>query len=77
MKQSESMDAPFLHHVLGWNKSIWENENLFKQKIEQLPGKFDDIGTWSTSFNVHILEEMRSSIKNELASPDSRRTRHL
>ena len=74
MTQSESMDACFLHHVLGWNKSICENENLFKRKIKQLPGEFDDIGTWSRSFNVHILEDMRSSIKKELASPDFMKT---
>lgn len=64
------MSSSFLREIYKWNASQINDENLFIDSITDLPLAFDDVKMWSTAFEFHMLEEMRSNILRDINAMD-------
>lgn len=64
------MALSFLREIYKWNALQINNENLLKDSLTDLPLAFDDDKMWSTAFEFHMLEEVRSSMLCDMKAGD-------
>ncbi len=61
----------FMSTVLSWRlEDIRRNQSIFESSIRQIPDEFPDLLTYCNAFQLHIFEEMRSTLKKEIDEKD-------
>jgi hypothetical protein len=56
------MSSPLANTLLQWNVSQCLDEKLHGDLMITIPLEFQDIPSWSGSFDIHIYDEMRDSL---------------
>jgi hypothetical protein len=68
---SKEAAEEFISTVVSWRiEDIRQNESIFESMIQQIPDEFPDLRTYCNAFRLHILEEMRSTLKKEIDEKD-------
>ena len=61
----------FADTVLSWRvEDIRRIESMYRSSIQQIPDEFSDLQTYCNAFRLHILEEMRGTLKKEFEEKD-------
>jgi hypothetical protein len=66
MQFSTKASEQLVHTVLTWKlDEITRGESMYETSILQIPQELSELETYRNTFDVHILEEMRSDYKRE------------
>ena len=57
------MNSPLADTILQWNVSQCLDKELYHDSMTTIPHQFQDMPHWSGSFDVHIHDEMRESLR--------------
>ena len=69
-KFSKDAGGIFTQTVLSWRVEDIRRKSIYDTSIQRIPAEFPDLHTYCNSFHLHILEEMRSTLKKEIDEKD-------